>query len=409
MGRVDQALAVKAKVGPLRALPRQALQIGDVVVDPVDDRQAVGAGGHDAERERGQERRAIGARTAAHFLDQVVDPDHPAGDPGPGRRAGQGVEGEDGLTGLDHRPEGRGRPERLAVLAKVFPTISGVKSAEDIINDKEIDAVVVATPVFTHFPLAKKALENGKHVLIEKPMTSTVAEAEELISLAAQKGLTLMADHTFLYTGAVQKMKELIDTGAVGTPRYFDSARINLGLFQPDVNVLWDLAPHDISILTYLIEEAPVSINATGISHTHNNIENIAYMTVNYDSDFIAHFNCSWTSPVKVRQTLIGGDKKMIVFNDLEPSEKIKVYDTGYNHKTHLDKNTIMVDYRTGDVYMPKIQLSEALAGVANDFVQSIMQKKKPVANAELGMQVVKILEASQESIKNKGREVKIK
>jgi len=302
-----------------------------------------------------------------------------------------------------------GRPERLAVLAKVFPTISGVKSAEDIINDKEIDAVVVATPVFTHFPLAKKALENGKHVLIEKPMTSTVAEAAELISLAAQKGLTLMADHTFLYTGAVQKMKELIDTGAVGTPRYFDSARINLGLFQPDVNVLWDLAPHDISILTYLIEEAPVSINATGISHTHNNIENIAYMTVNYDSDFIAHFNCSWTSPVKVRQTLIGGDKKMIVFNDLEPSEKIKVYDTGYNHKTHLDKNTIMVDYRTGDVYMPKIQLSEALAGVANDFVQSIMQKKKPVANAELGMQVVKILEASQESIKNKGREVKIK
>jgi len=302
-----------------------------------------------------------------------------------------------------------GRPERLAVLAKVFPTISGVKTAEDIINDKEIDAVVVATPVFTHFPLAKKALENGKHVLIEKPMTSTVAEAEELIALASQKGLTLMADHTFLYTGAVQKMKELIETGAVGTPRYFDSARINLGLFQPDVNVLWDLAPHDISILTYLIEEAPVSINATGISHTHNNIENIAYMTVNYNSDFIAHFNCSWTSPVKVRQTLIGGDKKMIVFNDLEPSEKIKVYDTGYNHKTHLDKNTIMVDYRTGDVYMPKIQLSEALAGVANDFIQSIIQKKKPLANAELGMQVVKILEASQESIKNKGREVKIK
>jgi len=302
-----------------------------------------------------------------------------------------------------------GRPERLAVLAKVFPTINGVKTAEDIINDKEIDAVVVATPVFSHFALAKKALENGKHVLIEKPMTSTVAEAEELIALADQKGLTLMADHTFLYTGAVQKMKELIDTGAVGTPRYFDSARINLGLFQPDVNVLWDLAPHDISILTYLIEETPVSINATGISHTHNNIENIAYMTVNYDSDFIAHFNCSWTSPVKVRQTLIGGDKKMIVFNDLEPSEKIKVYDTGYNHKTHLDKNTIMVDYRTGDVYMPKIQLSEALAGVANDFIQSIIQKKKPLANAELGMQVVKILEASQESIKNKGREVKIK
>lgn len=301
-----------------------------------------------------------------------------------------------------------GRPERLAVLAKVFPSIKGVSTADDIIFDKDIDAIVVATPVFTHFGLAKKALENGKHVLIEKPMTSTVAQAEELIELAAQKGLTLMADHTFLYTGAVQKMKELIDTGMVGKPRYFDSSRINLGLFQPDVNVLWDLAPHDISILTYLITEPPVSINATGISHTHNNIENIAYMTVNYNSDFIAHFNCSWTSPVKVRQTLIGGDKKMIVYNDLEPSEKVRVYDTSYNHTTDEEKTKIMVDYRTGDVYIPKISLSEALAGVADDFIQSINQKRKPLACAELGMQVVKILEASQESIKNKGREVKI-
>ncbi|MEP7373107.1 MAG: Gfo/Idh/MocA family oxidoreductase [Chitinophagaceae bacterium] len=302
-----------------------------------------------------------------------------------------------------------GRPERLAVLAKIFPSINGVKAAEDIINDREIDAVVIATPVFTHFALAKKALENGKHVLIEKPITSTVAQAEELIEIAEKRGLTLMADHTFLYTGAVQKMKELIDTDVVGTPRYFDSSRINLGLFQPDVNVLWDLAPHDISILTYLVTELPLSINATGISHTRNNIENIAYMTVNYNSDFIAHFNCSWTSPVKVRQTLIGGDKKMIVYNDLEPSEKVRVYDTSYKHKTDDEKTTIMVDYRTGDVYIPKIQLSEALAGVANDFIQSIIHKTKPLANAHLGMQVVKILEASQESIKNNGKEVKIK
>src|SRR6185436_8948531 len=183
-----------------------------------------------------------------------------------------------------------GRPERLAVLAKVFPTINGLKTAEDIINDNEIDAVVVATPVFSHFPLAKKALENGKHVLIEKPMTSTVAEAEELIELAAKKGLTLMADHTFLYTGAVEKMKELVTSGVLGEPSYFDSSRINLGLFQPDVNVLWDLAPHDISILTYLVTEQPESINATGISHTGNHIENIAYLTVNYQSSFIAHF-----------------------------------------------------------------------------------------------------------------------
>ena len=267
-----------------------------------------------------------------------------------------------------------GRPERLAVLAKIFPSVKGVKDADDIINDTEIDAVVIATSVFSHFPLAKKALNAGKHVLIEKPMTASVAEADELIELAAKKGLTLMVDHTFLYTGAVAKMKELIDSKAIGTPQYFDSSRINLGLFQPDVNVIWDLAPHDLSILTYLVNETPVSINATGISHTKNNIENIAYMTVNYDSDFIAHFNVSWTSPVKVRQTLIGGDIKMIVYNDLEPSEKIRVYDTGYNHKTEEYENKIMVDYRTGDVYLPKLGTQEALLGVANDFIQSYHQ-----------------------------------
>ncbi|MEO5563744.1 MAG: Gfo/Idh/MocA family oxidoreductase, partial [Chitinophagaceae bacterium] len=224
-----------------------------------------------------------------------------------------------------------------------------------------------------------------------------------------QKNLLLMVDHTFLYTGAIQKMKEIIDNQVIGTPRYFDSARINLGLFQPDVNVLWDLAPHDISILIYLIKKAPFSINATGVSHTRNNIENIAYMTVNYDADFIAHFNCSWTSPVKVRQTLIGGDKKMIVYNDLEPSEKVRIYDTGFNHKTDEDRKMIMVDYRTGDVYIPKLSSQEALSGVANDFIQSIISQMEPLANAYLGMKVVQILEASQESIKNNGKEVKIR
>jgi predicted dehydrogenase len=302
-----------------------------------------------------------------------------------------------------------GRPDRLALLAKVFPSVKGVNDADDIIRDTTIDAVVIATSVFSHFGLAKKALANGKHVLIEKPMTSSAGEAAELIELAAKKGLTLMVDHTFLYTGAVQKMKELIESKIIGTPCYFDSSRINLGLFQPDVNVLWDLAPHDISILIYLIKKEPFSVNATGVSHTRNNIENIAYMTVNYDAEFIAHFNCSWTSPVKVRQTLIGGDKKMIVYNDLEPSEKIRIYDTGYNHKTEEDKTKIMVDYRTGDVYIPKLSGQEALAGVANDFIQSILSKMEPLANACLGMKVVQMLEASQESIKNNGREVKIK
>src|SRR5450432_208829 len=302
-----------------------------------------------------------------------------------------------------------GRQERLNLLAKIFPSIQGVRDADEIINNKEVDAVVIATPVFTHFALAKRALLNGKHVLIEKPMTSSVAEADELIDLAAQKGLTLMADHTFLYTGAVQKMKEIIDTDVIGKPHYFDSARINLGLFQPDINVLWDLAPHDISILTYLITEVPESINATGISHTRNQIENIAYLTVNYNSDLIAHFTCSWSSPVKVRQTLIGGDKKMILYNDLEPSEKVRVYDTGYNHKTEEDRTRIMVDYRTGDVFIPKLSSKEALAGVADDFVQSVIQKKLPLSNALLGRSVVRILEASQESIKNKGKEIRIK
>jgi len=301
------------------------------------------------------------------------------------------------------------RPERLTMLAKNFPSIVGINTAEDIINDSTINAVVIATPVFTHFELAKKALEKGKHVLIEKPLASTVAEAEELINLAEQKGLTLMVDHTFLYTGAVQKMKELIDVGFIGTPRYFDSSRINLGLFQSDVNVLWDLAAHDISILIYLVKDIPESINATGISHTHNHVENIAYMTVNYNSDFIAHINCSWTSPVKVRQTLIGGDKKMILYNDIEPSEKVRVYDTGFYHTTDEDKKKILVDYRIGDIYIPKLSAEEALTGVANDFIQSILEKKEPLSNAQLGLGVVKILEASQQSIKNKGKEVKIK
>jgi predicted dehydrogenase len=302
-----------------------------------------------------------------------------------------------------------GRTDRLALLAKGFPTINGVSDADLVIKSNEIDAVVIATPVFTHYPLAKKALENGKHVMIEMPMTSSVAEAEELINLASQKNLLLMVDHTFLYTGAIQKMKEIIDNQVIGGPRYFDSVRINLGLFQPDMNVLWDLAPHDISILIYLIKKAPFSINATGVSHTRNKIENIAYMTVNYDSEFIAHFNCSWNSPVKVRQTLIGGDKKMIVYNDLEPSEKVRIYDTGVNPKTDEDKRMILVDYRAGDVYIPKLSTQEALRGVANDFIQSILSQMEPLANAYLGMKVVQILEASQESIKSNGREVKIR
>jgi len=301
-----------------------------------------------------------------------------------------------------------GRNERLQVLKKNYPNIDAVQSAEDILKNPNIDAVVIATEVFSHYKLAKEALLNGKHVLLEKPMTSSSIEAEDLIDIALKKNLVLMVDHTFLYTGAVQKIKELIDDNAIGSPRYFDSSRINLGLFQNDINVLWDLAPHDISILTFLIKNKPFSVNATGISHTKNNIENIAYMTVNYEQDFIAHFNCSWTSPVKIRQTLIGGDSKMIVYNDLEPSEKVRVYDTGYDHRTDEELNRIRVDYRNGDVYIPKLNSKEALFSVAEDFISSIIYKNTPLSNAYLGLEVVKILEASEISIKNNGKEIKI-
>ncbi len=301
------------------------------------------------------------------------------------------------------------RKDRLCGIAKLYPSINALDNAEEIIDDPDINAVVIATPVFSHYTLAKKALENGKHVLIEKPLASSVAESEELIALAGKRDLTLMVDHTFLYTGAVQKMKELMDSGAIGIPLYFDSSRINLGLFQPDINVLWDLAAHDISILLYLIKEIPASVNATGISHTQNGIENIAYLTINYHSDFIAHINSSWSSPVKVRQTLIGGAKKMILYNDLEPSEKLRVYDTGYNHITDEEKNKVLVDYRIGDIYIPKLLNQEALSAVAGDFIQSILHKKEPLSNAHLGMDVVKILEASQQSLKENGREIKLK
>jgi predicted dehydrogenase len=300
------------------------------------------------------------------------------------------------------------RKERLELVKKSYPNIKITQSIDDILNSTEVNAVVIATPVFTHFQIAKKSLENGKHVLIEKPMTSSVEESEYLIAEALKRGLVLMVDHTYLYTSAVHKMKALIKENTIGKLQYFDSTRINLGLFQPDINVLWDLAPHDISILNYLVDDKPKSVNATGISHTHNNIENIAYMTVNYGSDFIAHFNCSWTSPVKVRQVLLAGDKKMIIYNDLESTEKIKIYDTGFNHRTDEEKQAILVDYRTGDIYIPKLSEQEALFGVAKDFIDSISNNKQPLSNAQVGLEVVKILEAAQKSIKNNGKEILI-
>lgn len=300
------------------------------------------------------------------------------------------------------------RAEREPALKRLCPSAKFLRCSEEVINDNDIDAIVIATPVSTHYELAKKALEKGKHVLLEKPMVSNVRQAEELIELAARKKKLLMVDHTFLYTGAVQKMKSLIDGGDIGNIQYFDSTRINLGLFQSDINVLWDLAPHDISILNFLIKKKPVSVNANGISHTNNGIENIAYISINYDSDFIAHLSCSWTSPVKIRMVLIGGDKKMIVFNDVEPTEKIKVYDTGYEHKTDEEKKKILVDYRTGDIFTPKVAQKEALEGMAKDFVNAVLYGTTPVSDCTSGLEVIKILEASQTSLKNNGKEIQI-
>jgi predicted dehydrogenase len=298
------------------------------------------------------------------------------------------------------------RPERLEQLGKVFPAIRAVKDANELIHDPGLDAVIIATPVSTHFTLARKALAAGKHVLLEKPMTSSVEEAQILINLAAQKNVLLMVDHTFLYTGAVQKMKQLVDSQEVGKIKYLDSTRINLGLFQSDINVLWDLAPHDLSILHYIVKERPYSVNATGITHTRNYIENIAYLTINYTSGFIAHLNCSWTSPVKVRMMLLGGDRKMILYNDLEPTEKIKVYDTGYSYCNDEEKNQVLVDYRTGDIHVPKLALTEALLGMAEDFIACIQENKQPESSCHLGLEVVRILEASNKSIKHQGCEV---
>lgn len=298
-------------------------------------------------------------------------------------------------------------PERLKLVNTRHSHITTSTNAAAIWNDASIDAVVIATPVFTHYKLAKQALEHGKHVLLEKPMTQSAHEAKELMELAKERGLLLMVDHTFLYTGAVRKIKELADAGELGQLQYFDSTRINLGLFQSDINVLWDLAPHDISILLHLIPEKPVSVAATGISHTFNRLENIAYLTVKYASDFIAHFSCSWSSPVKIRTILVGGDKRMVLFNDVEPTEKVKVYDTGFEVKSHEDKNKLLVDYRVGDIYVPKLDAREALSGMAQDFIRCIQDRTlRPVSHEGIGYDVVRILEAAQQSMAHKGAEV---
>jgi predicted dehydrogenase len=313
-----------------------------------------------------------------------------------------------GIVTIEVKYVAEANSARHSQIRRNHPNVQILLSAEEMLQDESLDAVVIATPVSTHYTLAKQALLSGKHVLLEKPMATSVAECEELIQIAEAKSLTLMVDHTFLYTGAVQKIKEIVDSGDIGELQYFDSTRINLGIFQNDVNVLWDLAPHDISILSYLKEEKPVSVNATGISHLKNGIENIAYMTINYASNFIAHFNCSWSSPVKIRQTLISGDQKMILYNDIEPTEKVRVFDTGVGVKSDADRDKLLIDYRYGDILIPKLSTHEALQQVAMDFVESIVSRKTPLSSASIGLHVVRVLEAAEKSIKQKGKEIYI-
>ncbi|MDA9715307.1 Gfo/Idh/MocA family oxidoreductase [Bacteroidota bacterium] len=292
--------------------------------------------------------------------------------------------------------------------SSTYQNINVVNDVETLLNDQNVDAIVIATPVDTHYQLAKDALLHSKHVLVEKPLTSSYKEAKELVEIALEKNKILMVDHTFLYTGAVIKLKELVNDNKLGDIQYVDSTRINLGLFQHDVNVLWDLAPHDISISNYLLAKKPISVQASGVSHTKNEIENIAYLTLKYENNIIAHFNCSWVSPVKIRQMLIGGTEKMVVFNDMEPTEKIKIYDSGYQYENDEERNDILVDYRTGDINVPKIKMTEALSFMAADFINSIENNTTPISNAQLGLDVVEILDAAEKSIKNNGREISL-
>ncbi len=288
-----------------------------------------------------------------------------------------------------------------------YPHVVTTRNCNDILSSPEVDAVAVITPVSTHFDLSKKALENGKHVFVEKPFTATVSQAEELITLAERKKLVIMVDHTFIFTGAVRKIKQLIYEKTLGDLYYYDSVRVNLGLFQHDVNVIWDLAPHDFAVMDYILDERPIAISAYGKAHV-NGMEDMAYITVHFSNNMIAHFNVNWLSPVKVRTTLIGGEKKMLVWNDLEADEKIKIYDKGVEVKSKEADYHLRVNYRSGDMFAPRVEPSEALRTEAEYFAHCIAENRTPMNGGHAGLRVVKMLNACNESLKNSGRIVKL-
>jgi predicted dehydrogenase len=296
------------------------------------------------------------------------------------------------------------RPERLPLVTARYPTIRVSTDYRDILNDPTVDAVAIATPVSSHFALGLAALTAGKHVLLEKPMASSSDEATRLIAEAESRALTLMVDHTFVFTPAVQKMRELTRDGQLGDIYYYDSVRINLGLFQHDVNVLWDLAVHDLSIMDFVLDRWPTAVSATGLAHVPGEPENIAYMTMFFDADLIAHVHVNWLAPVKVRRTLLGGSRRMVMFDDLEASEKIKVYDRGISVNSSQEKKyQMLIGYRAGDMWAPQLAIREALQAETAHFVDCIANGKKPITDGAAGLRVVRLLEAATQSMKSQG------
>src|SRR5262247_3344995 len=289
------------------------------------------------------------------------------------------------------------REERLKQVQKLYPTLALYNDAAALIADTNLDAIVIATPVSSHFELSMSALNAGKHVLVEKPIASNSDQAKQLIENAEKRGLVLMVDHTFVYTDAVRKIRELISTGALGEIYYYDAVRVNLGLFQHDVNVIWDLAIHDLSIIDYVLPEKPVSISATGISHVPGQPENVAYITLFFASSQIAHVHVNWLTPVKVRHTLIGGSEKMILYDDLEPSEKLKVYDKGINVTPGRPEDVykMLVSYRSGDMWAPRLDNTEALQTEALHFIDCIENSKQPETDGPAGLRMVSMIEAA--------------
>lgn len=295
------------------------------------------------------------------------------------------------------------RKERLDFIKTKSPSVHIVTSADELLNS-DIDAVVIATPVESHYPLARKALEFGKHIWVEKPFTSTSHQAEELLELADKKNLKIFVDHTFIYTGAVRKMKEIVAKGELGKILHFDSVRINLGLFQKDINVIWDLAPHDLSIMNFVLNHLkPIAVSANGIAN-YNGKENIAHISLYFEENCFAHFHVNWTSPVKIRRMIVGGDKKMLVFDDMENFEKIKVYDAGVDFKSTASIHEALVQYRIGDMYSPKVMQTEALELAAKEFIDSIVENREPLTSGKDGLDVVKILEVADLSLQNRGQ-----